>query len=461
MTRKTKTLIIAIGAVLLLGGGYYGASVWQKNKGAAGVTPYTPPARLGNLESFDLVKIEAGGLVLEKTDGVWELTHTEDGKPASGIELDQREIQYLTYTLATVWTDRLIDDEPEDVSVYGLDSGSSRTTVTDSSGRRAEYIVGDITPSLMSYYIREEGNPAVYTISAYTARALSFTLDDLRQRDLIPAMNPATLIQLQLGQGANRIEIMPRHENLPPYLSFIFSSHYLSSPYQLPRAVSGEALNNLMTNFSNLTIEDFIDDNPSSLVPYGLDRPFEFSLRAMEGSFDLLIGNPIDGKHYAKLANKSGVFTVRDMEELINTKPISLIDKFVILVNIDSVEHMMVKGDGRTIIADLFEDGYEGLFYLDGRKAESVSFRKFYESVIGLLVDAEYPANSPEQTGDDSANITIALNLSNPPGVQVSITLIPYNRDFYIVRQDGTTEFLISRSQVRRIFTSADAVILE
>jgi hypothetical protein len=40
----------------------------------------------------------------------------------------------------------------------------------------------------------------------------------------------------------------------------------------------------------------------------------------------------------------------------------------------------------------------------------------------------------------------------------MAISLIPYNRDFYILDMNGTTEFLISRAQVQRIFDSADSM---
>jgi hypothetical protein len=40
----------------------------------------------------------------------------------------------------------------------------------------------------------------------------------------------------------------------------------------------------------------------------------------------------------------------------------------------------------------------------------------------------------------------------------MGLSLIPYNRDFYILNIDGITEFLISRAQVRKIFDAADSM---
>jgi len=205
MSKKLKTLIIALGALFLLAGGYYWSTIRQSKKESS--SSYTPSPKLGNLESSELVKIELPGIVLEKSDEVWKLTYLEGGIPPSGIELDQRQIQVMTYSLASVWVDRIVDEAPADLSAYGLDKGASKTTVTDSSGNKAEYFLGDMTPSRTGYYVMEEGDPKVYTVSAYTAGALRFTLNSIRRRNLFQGIELANLTHLRLERPGGRIEL--------------------------------------------------------------------------------------------------------------------------------------------------------------------------------------------------------------------------------------------------------------
>ena len=198
------------------------------------------------------------------------------------------------------------------------------------------------------------------------------------------------------------------------------------------------------------------------------DKPARFFIETAGASLDLLVGNQIDGNRYAKLAAAPGVFTVSGLEPIINIKPFTLVDKFAFLIDIDSVARLSISGGERPLSADFQGEGDEAVYFLDGKKAETRSFKDFYQTVIGLLADAEYPqtpgqnsAQSPAEIGELNEGYRIEYRLNTPPGERMSITLTPYNRDFYALNQDGATEFLISRSQVRNIFDAAEKVVFE
>jgi len=461
MSKNAKTLIIVLAAVLLLGGGYF----WSLNrsKGSAPVyQPYTPPVTLGNLLASDIVKIETSRVTLEKKDEVWEVVYYEEGIPPAGIALDQQRVLSMTYSLANVWTELLVEEEPEDISIFGLDEPSSRLVVTDVSGGKVEYILGNLTPSRLSYYVMQEGDPAVYSVASYVGEYLQLDLDYLRQRYIIPYIVPEELVRLIIESPAHRIEVNLRPESLPLHLASLYSAYILTAPYQLPRAVSNDGLSNLLSALASLGVMDFIDDNPASLRPYGLDNPVRVIFQGETESLDLLLGDAINGMRYAKFPHAPGVFTVYGAEDLVNANPFSLFDKFALLVNIQSVDRITVSGGGRTLNVEVNDREEVPVFSLNGRRAEERSFRQLYQAVIGLLADAEFRAD-PDFVYDpnNDENITIEYQLFTPPGERVSITLLPYNRDFYVLRQEGTMEFLISRTQVRRIYDTADSLVFE
>jgi len=458
MSKKTITLISVLGVLLLLGGAYYWSIAWKSKKTNSAPSEYKPNPSLGNLESSKIVKIELNGLVLEKNNDAWELVSFEGRTQPVGIELDQWRIQSMTYYLASVWTEKVVDEEPSDIAQYGLDMPSHRAFVTDSAGEKAEYILGDMTPSRQSYYVMEAGDPKVYSVSSYAAEYMLFTLDNIRQRFLFPAFDLSLLTQFRLESRLTKIDISVKPQSLRPDLTSMFSTHLVTSPYIRPRGADGEALNKLLAPFMDLSIADFVDDAPSSLKPYGLDDPVRIFLKTEEESLDLLIGKEIDGKHYAKLAGAPGVFTLNDMGSVINAKPFTLIDKFAFIVNIDWVDHLSVNGGEKNLSVDFQGEGDDRVYFLNGRKTDTSSFKTFYQAVIGLLVDAEYPGPARQS---DSGELAIEYQLNNPPGARESFTLIPYNRDFYALRQNGVTEFLISRNQVRRIYETADAMVYD
>jgi len=464
MSKKSKTLLITLAVLVLLGGGYYASTIWGKKKNASEQPAYTPPPELGHLESSGLVKIENPGVTIEKINGFWELTYLESGIPPGGIELDQSSVQYMTYSLATIWAERVIEEEPEDLSVYGLDNSTTRTIVTDSDGKKAMYILGDMTPARTAYYFMEEGDPKVYSVAAYVANYMLSFLDGIRKRALFPAFEIPAMTRLWIDLGETQIDIIPRDDSPQSALVAPFSTYIVSSPYKYPRGADTQALDTLLTPFKGLEIADFIDDAPVSLLPYGLDKPVRFILQTQLGSLELLIGNEFNGKHYVKLANAPGVFTLRGMESVTDVKPFTLIDKFALIINIDQVDHFTVSGGEKVLSANLQGSDDDVVFFLNGKKTEISAFRGFYQTVIGLLMDAEIPESSGQVLNQGTAqggNITIEYRLNTPPGARPSITLIPFDRDFYALRQDGTIEFLISRNQIRKIFETADSMKYE
>jgi len=475
MSRKIITLIAALVVLVLLVGGYYGSTVWKKKKAAAVSSSGSAPQKIGNLDASKVTKFEVSDFVLEKSGDTWTLTSFRGGKPPAGINLDQSQTQSVISSLATVYFDRVIDETPADLSVYGLKDNTVRATVTDSGGTKAVYIRGDMTPSRTSYYVMQEGDPKVYSVSSYTADNMQVSLDKIRIKNLIPNFDIAGLKEFHIVNGATRIDISPKPNPAPPYLDASFSTLVITSPYKLPRGVDGEALDKAITPLKNLQITDFIDDTPSSLQPYGLDKPARINIRTSPStdsnnnantpppnlpdvSLDLLIGNPVDGKNYAKLVDAPGVFTVSGLGDLVNVKPFDLIDKFALILNIDKVDHLSISGGPKPLTADFQGKGDDAVYSLNGKKTDSKSFKAWYQAVIGLLADAEYPGPAQNSGGGAGGNITIDYQLNTPAGAKASITLVPYNRDFYSLLQEGTTEFLISRNQVNNMYTTADSV---
>ena len=464
MSKKNKILIATAAALLLLAGGYY-RSISIKNRAAG--SDRSVYVSLGNLEGNELIRIEGNGITLERQAGEewWEISYLEGGFPPGDIILDPRRLLILTDGLATIEFASLVDEGPEDISVYGLDKPIARTILTDYEGRKAEYILGEINPSRDSYYAMEAGNPGVYLISTNTADIMRFTLDQIQQKSMMFISSPRELTILRIESEGTLIEIKDINEWDLSYLTYLtapFATHALTSPYKLARGVNIEALGKLTEPLGNFRVTEFIDSAPLSLAQYGLDKPARLQIGKDFNFVDLLVGSEHEGLHYAIPADDSwgfrAVITLAGME-IIKAKPFDLFDKYILPVNIDMVDQLTITGAEKTLNAGFQGTGSDAVFILNGRKAESGSFRNFYQTVTGLMADAEYPG--PASNPVPGAEITIEFRLNNQSTKSASYNLIPYDRDFYSVNQEGAMEFLVSRSQVRRIFEAADAVVLE
>ena len=460
MSRKTKKIIIILGTVVILAGIYFGSTAIGNRPSTAASTPVVPEANFERLEWFEIVRVEFPGFVFERIGEVWDLVYMDGGIP-EGIELDSWQLQMMVFHLSNIQAERTVEQTPEDISVFGFDAPLSWVILTDTAGTTVEYILGDMTPSRLDFFAMQRGDPAIYIVSARNGGLINFSLESLRPRTIFPHFELEDLTQFRMETPGTLIEIIPRlEENLPPQLLFPAAAHILTSPYSLPWGVNPEAFQNILIPFVGLSIEEFINDSPSSLTPYGLDVPRRIFLQTGARTLDLLIGNEVDGMHYAKLADGSGgVFTISGMGNAVNTRPFNLINRFPFLFAIDMVESLTVTGGEIPITASIQGTGLDSIFYLNGMRTEGASFRTFYQALIGLIVDAENPGSPrPPQAADE---ITIEFLLHSPAGQRASITLIPYNRDFYILEQNGSLEFFVSRNQVRRIFESASAVVFD
>jgi hypothetical protein len=463
---KTKTKIITGGVLLaVLIGGYFGAKEYRMAKFRKLTSSYES-IDLVKLESDKVVEIDApvAGFTLRKKDDLWEVVQ----KP--GIKLDQEEIKSLTWSLSNMRADRVIDEEPKDLSAYGLDKPKTRIIVKSEDGKTAEYIGGNLAPTKRSYYAMVQGDPKVYAVPSYPGERLYLTLSDVRIKAL-PTFEFEDVRHAIFRDGNTRIEIEAKEDQ--DELVSSFSQYVITSPYKVRRGVDPERFGGALQALKDLKIRDFIDDAPASLAPYGLDKPrHTVFVQGKSSSLHLHLGNRAErpDRIYAKLDSGPEVFTVDDFRGAVLGRPFDFIDKFALIINIDKVDSFTVRAGGKTYkgeitrekttVTEKDKDGKEtsreetkDTYFFNGRRAEEKSFKNFYQTCIGLMADAENPSPAAKPAASE---LTIEYKFNAPAGAAATVSFAPYNRDFYALYREGVTEFLVSRMQTAKILEAAE-----
>ena len=414
----------------------------------------------GTRLEFSKVEVGEGD---EKTS-VWKLTY-----PEVLFTPRERGIKDIAYSLASIYSDQLIEEEPADISIYGLDAPQGKLIVTTFEGDSATVIIGSKTPTGNAYYVLHDGDPAVYTLRAYTAGKVFTDLDDLRER-VIAAPNSQELKYFKLT-AEKTIEIVPMAEE-DDFIGSALATLKIIKPYSQAKAVDSQRFGEMLETFpTSLSKIDFIEDRPSDLSKYGLSPPrYDLEYRESEITLHLLLGNLYEeNKIYAKLPDEPEVFTLpMDNLSFIDTKAFTLIDKFVLIPNIDTVDRFTVTGNGTTTVGEIQREknlsAQEGekddvieTYFVNGQEIEEDPFKKYYQKVIGLLVDAENPDPSP--MGDPDVSVQFELN--EGPEKTARADLVRVNRDFYAVYVRGKSEFLLSAYQVDSMFTGAEDLFKE
>lgn len=90
---------------------------------------------------------------------------------------------------------RVVEEKPEDIAQYGLDTPYLTVSVSDSADTYT-YHVGDYNSSTLTYYVMQEGNDTVYLADAQLFLAFDVQLWDMIEKEDIPEIDEEALKQI-------------------------------------------------------------------------------------------------------------------------------------------------------------------------------------------------------------------------------------------------------------------------
>jgi hypothetical protein len=464
MSKNSKILIISGIVLLLLAGGYIIARNIKKSPAEASGAAYPESIKLTSLEQDAVVRIEAPetSLLLEKREDTWEVPQEIPLEVPASLSIDQSAVRSALWSLCNLYAERVVEEAPDKLGDYGLDTPQAHIILTTKDGERVELYAGNKSPSLSSMYVMKAGDPKVYLVSSYSGERIGLNLAGVRNKNIFPAYENADVVYFRLQKGGSRIEI---HQDISAPQRALAANLYaniLEGPYLQPIFADAEKYYGLLDAFKNLSVIDFVEDNPASLEPYGLDSPYEVYLKTNTVELNMRAGSTIDGKTYIQLNGEEPVYTVQDLTSGLQTRPFDLINKFALIINIDNVDTLDFRGEGMTVHAEIKRRGEgdekEEQFFINGKRAVEKNFKALYQAIIGLLIDAEAPVRPVEAVPGE---IFVEYRLNVPGMPRAQIELMPYDRDFYALNKGGAVEFLVSRPQIAAIRKALDDMAYE
>jgi hypothetical protein len=180
---KIRGLLVALALLAVLAGGIWYSSRSDKGKDTAAKADATP--NVLTLKDADITRIEIahhGGetMVLERDSAVaWKIT-----APVA-YPVDRDALTALVAAVATVASDKVVDDKAADLNQYGLAEPALAVTVRLKDGKSKKIAIGDSTAIGSAYYAVAQGDSHVYTVASYTKEALDKKSADLRDRRML------------------------------------------------------------------------------------------------------------------------------------------------------------------------------------------------------------------------------------------------------------------------------------
>lgn len=418
--------------------------------------PPKPEISRVDIDRIAVVSLNGPGreepFAMRRTDSGWEVLGARPEIPIKESRVDD-----LLYSFGSLYAERVIEEEAADLALYGLEPPAVVALATLDDQSTIAVHLGDRTPAGNTWYLGLPGKRIVYSVWINHGNHYYYTLEDLRG-DELPAINSEALSYLRLRRtGAPTIEVV---ETNPVDVRFanLLTRLAVVQPYASPRAIDSEKFTEVQSLLAQPRIDRVVSDEPGDVVRYGLAPPSrELLARDSEGAvFELLIGGETEDEVFFQVPGRNTIYAMkRSRAGILNLHPFELVDKFVLILNIESVDAIEVEhpGGSNRLTIERTGSGDELVesFAIDGAAMEDKPFRELYQLLIGLLADAELPAAAQAGVLGAEPEVRITYLMNAPPDSRMSAALVPFDRQFYAAVRDGTAEFMVSRAQVARL----------
>jgi hypothetical protein len=200
---KLNSLSIAAIVLLALTGVLYWSNHHKPSEETAKISADTSPAIL-KLDQNSITKIELKKkssepvLLTKASSGDWQIT---EPKPYGA---DQSAVSGMLSTLSSLNSDRVVEDKAADLNAFGLQQPSLEVDLTEKDNKSQKLLLGDQTPASSGVYAMLQGDPRVFTIASYNKTSIDKSLNDLRDRRLIPVN----------ADKVSRVEVLRKGQDL-------------------------------------------------------------------------------------------------------------------------------------------------------------------------------------------------------------------------------------------------------
>jgi hypothetical protein len=462
MNKRVWTLI----AVLVVLGALIGGYLWITRPKPAPVSTEAPKPELSKGDKDKIVKVvltdrAEGTLTFEKKGTEWSVT------PSLGGTLDASLMDDLLYSFSGLIAERTIEENPTDLAQYGLNPPQATARATWEDGSVHTLYLGARTASGNTYYLQVKDDPKVYTVWMNNGQHFHWTGKDLRSKAIAPVINYDELTYLKLiERDGTVLEIKTKTTDETKSYQLGFGAYMVTMPYSYHRGLDTEKQDAFIKGPQSISIGDFVDD-VRDLGKYGLARPqAEVIVRDKSNTIDFLIGSEKGSQTYFMIRGQPGVY-LTDTSSLafLATKPFDIIDKFTFIPNIDDVDSLEITAAGKThtlVITRTTKkaekagdpDEVVAAYTADGKTVEEDSFKKFYQAVIGLMVEGESPKKVPNKP-----EVSVVYHLNKANNAVVRVDYAPYDRDFDAIFLNGVNEFALTKLQLTRMLVKLDTLV--
>lgn len=393
--------------------------------------------------------------------------------------IKQNYVQNMVRLVSVVKTSRTVDENPENLKQYGLSSPYTYIEASQSDGKKIALSIGNKLANGQGCYAKLDGDTAVYILSTEYANKLSYSDINMTDVEHGPNITTEDIYHLELlREDGEDFELIYDPDSI--YIDIPLISWAILKPYdEVYGADSTKALE-LLSNYSSFRFEQCIEYKADDIGKYGLDKPkasilVEYNKQnpgedIIQNSFKLYIGDQDDnGDSYVMKDGDSAVYTMKKyyIDNMTNIDPFSVLNTFVSIHNISSVDKIDVNIEGTSYIMEI-KRGYitndEGeqethsTYYFNGVITEERVFKDLYQLIAGAKIDSQL--NKDISVSDDEPLLTISYYITDSEQPITSKYYV-YDDVFYLIDKGNKIRFVADKRRIDKIMDAFREYVLE
>lgn len=372
------------------------------------------------------------------------------------LAFDQTALGRLFDSCTRLVSRKVIDDQPEDRAVYGMDLPACTVTARYTDASSHVIRVGNPSPLGDGYFGMVDDDPAVYLLLSYDVDSFLKKPYDYRSLSLFHdlgddaeaySLTVRELLMERREKGRISFRRQPDGADGEVYTIGI----------QEPVVMNGDEyafyqkVIRPVFSLKNAKLR-LVEDLPPDLGRYGLDEPQTLWIRDDGGATRLLVGKEEDGYVYVMRESVPAVLAVKASAlSFFELDYAQVMDRLVWLFNIDTVGSLTVQSAEGTDTLMVMDGG--AAFRFNGVEADAELARALYRSAISLQFDNR----AEESAADVPPECTLILRMKDGKEHRVSLHSLN-ERHLEVVRDGVSTGFYVNKSDLQNILSALEAL---
>ena len=429
---------------------------------------------------YDKNPFDISEITIENEYGAYTVTRIGEGDSAawevegiSELPINNSDLTKIVENSATLTAQKVVAENPEDISIYGLDAPSAKITsvYSDSAGTVNTLILGNLVPDGINRYFMLEGDQNVYTVSnsfvrcflndkydlvnkvIYTVRTASDendTTDYTRIKKLTilrPDLDYDVVIEydiriddenLTTGNSSYYVMTEPAFRDLNPQTSSEITSGIFG--------FTASELGIVHPDETDMEISGLIE--PSADVTFEMNGGDVIHFRIGDESFDN------DGKKLGRFVYVDGIDIIYICEESslpwLNCVPIQLVTTMITSNYVYDIEAMDITGENTDLHFTMTGNSADDFAVkLNGEDVDDSGFKTLYQFILRAPSDDFYFEDNGEEP-------VISISIRTYNGGGDVIEFIPFEGRRSLVKLNGQVVYKCASAYVDRLIKNLE-----